>query len=121
MSVIKDFKMDYFLLKNALKGHNLVLFGSFSLPIQDFFGVITLFKGTGLFCSKNIVLVSFCRVWVNRGKWSTFRGTSQKNKEDGVLVSFCRVWVNQGKWRKMEPLFFYKKLAFEFEPDWHAH
>jgi hypothetical protein len=30
--------MDYFLLKNALKGHNLVLFGSFSLPIQDFFG-----------------------------------------------------------------------------------
>ena len=38
MSVVKDFKMDYFLLKNALKGHNLVLFGSFSLPIQDFFG-----------------------------------------------------------------------------------
>jgi hypothetical protein len=38
MSVIKDFKMDYFLLKNALKGHILVLFGSFSLPIQDFFG-----------------------------------------------------------------------------------
>jgi len=35
----------------------------------------------------------------------TFGGTPQKNEEDGVLVSFCRVWVNQGKWRKMEPLF----------------
>lgn len=47
MSVVKDFKMDYFLLKNALKGHNLVLFGSFSLPIQDFFGAIFYHKGIG--------------------------------------------------------------------------
>ena len=76
------------------------------LLIQYVFGVITLFKGTGLFCAINIVLVSLLPLWVNGEKWGTFRGTSQKNEEDDVLVSFCRVWVNQGKRRKMEPLFF---------------
>jgi len=54
MSVIKDFKMDYFLLKNALKGHILVLFGSFSLPIQDFFGATINPNGTCFFRRKTL-------------------------------------------------------------------
>ena len=54
MSIIKDFKMDYFLLKNALKGHNLVLFGSFSLPIKDFFGATVNSNGMNFLSLKTL-------------------------------------------------------------------
>jgi len=75
MSVVKDFKMDYFLLKNALKGHNLVLFGSFSLPIQDFFGAIFYLKGIGF--SVPTVL-NWCFLSIE-GKMEYFWGILEEN------------------------------------------
>jgi len=47
-------KTNLILVKNALKGHNLVLFGSFSLPIQDFFGATITPNRTCFFSLKTL-------------------------------------------------------------------
>ena len=86
--------MDYFLLKNALKGHNLVLFGSFSLPIQDFLEAPIGFEPTRQgFADPCLTawLRGQTRYYIIRFETVNVNDKKQPTNESELFHSFCRL------------------------------